>query len=545
MAGRDYQGRGAKTDLIQQENWAGGINSASQAEEISNVEAQDIENFEYDSDDNLIVRTGIKQFIGSTTYTTRITSIHRYVDSAGTVRIIWTNDNDIWRSDENGGSVTDITGGLTLPTNTFWQWRTFAGSAIGVNKGTGGNANPVKVNGSSNAVALGGSPPKAKYIEVWNNRLWLVDASNPNRVWGSKLGDPENWTDTTPGTRAVQIDFDAGDGDEITGLVEFRNSLFVFKRKKIHVLSTIAAPTTDPDNFRQDIYTKNLGCFAPYSIQPVLNDVLFLSDSGIASLAQSELGELKSALLSSKIAELSEFKKNTNEIASFVLDDKNQYWISLPAAVSPRAIPETYVFHYDKIEQGIRRWTRFTGRITGTAFSEKMNGDYKEYLIGYQEGTVNTIYKYSPIDPVQVFNDSSQAYNKVILSKAYSAEALMLRKDWIRFGYGIRLLTDNLAINVKYFFNGIENNGDDYPFTFEFTDPDVLIWDVGFWDDDSWASEASRDEYVWRKFKKSLKGRKGVTVTLKITNTTVDQAYILKYMAVEHRITGHKKVKTT
>lgn len=544
MAARDEQSRGDKTQLLQQVNWAGGINTTSQAEELAPDEAQDIENFKYDSDDNLVSRTGVFQFIGSTTYSTRITSLHRYVNASGAVVFIYTQGTTIRRSDENGGSITDITGGLTIPTNTFWQWKTFTGFAIGVNKGTGANANPVKVLDNNNAVALGGSPPKAKYIEVWNSRVWLVDAVNSNRVHASALGNAEDWTTTGAAGRII-LDIDPGDGDEITGLVAFRNNLFVFKRKKIHVISAISTPATDPDNLRVDIFTSNIGCFAPYSIQPVLNDVLFLSDSGVASLAQSEFGELQSALLSSKIAELAEIKKTTNEIGSIVLDDENQYWLSIPATISPRLIAETYVFHYDKIAEGKPRWTRYTGKVTGTAFAEKLNGNFKEYVIAYQEGTVNTLYRYSPTDPTAPsFNDAGAAYNRVIKTKAYAADALLLRKDWVRFGFGIRLLTQLLNLSVSYFFDNVETKGANFPFNFTFTQPSVLIWDVGQWDTQFWAADSSRDEYIWRKFKKVSLGRKGLTVTFVFNANTADQAYIMKYFALEFVLLGQRRVKT-
>jgi hypothetical protein len=544
MAGRDEQGRGDRTQPIRQDNWSGGINSASQADELRDDEAQDIENYVYDADDNLISRVGVQQFIGSTTFTTRITSLHRYVDNSGTVRIIWTEDNDINRSDESGGGITDITGGLTLPTNTIWQWRTFTGLAIGVNRGTGANANPVKIDGANNAVALGGSPPKANLVEIWNSRVWLVDAVNVNRVVASALGNAEDYTTTGAAGRII-LDIDPGDGDRITGLVEFRNSLFVFKTKKIHVISAVGGDATDPANLRVDIFTKNIGCVSPYSIQPVLNDVLYLSRSGVASLAQSEFGELKSTLISTKVAELAQLKNvvELSEISSMVLDDENEYWLSVPASVSPRSIPETYILHYDRIEESVRRWTRATGRATGTAFSEKMNGAYKEYLIAYQEGTVNTIYKYSPVDPASTFNDAGQGYNRRLLSKAYSANELLLRKDWIRFGLGARLLTEVLNVNVKYFFNNKDLRGGSFPLTFEF-ESEGLIWDVGDWDEEDWASEVARDEYVWRKFKKNRFGRKGVTITFDITYGAADQAFVLKYLMLEYVLLGHKRVRT-
>lgn len=543
MAGTDRQGRGEANPLIQQDNWAGGINSAAQAEEIRNDQAQDIENFEYNADDNLISRVGIQTWLAAT-YPTRITSIHRYVDNNGTVRILYTTANKLFRANEAGGGITEITGGLTLPNDTIWQWKTFNGQAIGVNLGTGANANPVRVDNTGTAAALGGSPPKARAIEVWNNRLWLVSATNSNELWGSAIGNPADWTTPGPAGRII-LNVDAGDGDQILALVAFRNSLFCLKRKKIHIISTIGTPVGDPENIRQDIFTSNIGVYSPYSVFPVLNDVLYYSDAGVASLVQSEFGELKSTILSTDVAELTRLRKTTQDFPSMVLDDKNQYWVSIPASASPRNINETYVFHYDKIDQSVRRWTRYTGGVVGTAYAEKLNGDFKEYLIGWIDpaDTNYTIVSYSPSSTEPVFNDKSEGYVRTIVTKAYSAEQLLLRKDWIRFGKGIRLLTPLLSLSVSYFLNNKEAFSDTYPFAFTLEE-EGGVWDDAFWDVDDWASIATRDEYIWRKFKKSNRGRKGATVTFVFQNTLADQAYIMKYFAIEYKMLGHRKVKT-
>lgn len=542
MAGIDKRGRGAQTDLLEQENWALGMNTASPPEELRDDEAQDLENLVFDDQDNLKLRVGVQDWLGEN-LSTRITSIHRYVDNTGTVRIIYTTGNIIKRADENGGNITDITGGLTLPSDTYWQWRTFNGVAIGVNGGTGANANPVVVSGASNAVALGGSPPKAKFIEIWNDRVWLDDRDNVNRVRGSAVGNQADWT-TAGVAGTVTLDIDRGDGDRINGLVQFRESLFVLKRKKINFLSTVGTPVTSTANIRQDIYTLNIGCESGYSVQPVLDDVLFDSGSGVASLAQSEFGELKTALLSSKISELATIRKNTDQLPSLVLDDVNQYWLSIPASANPKGIAEMWVLHYDKINQQIKRFTRFTGRVCGTAFAEKLNGDFKEYLIAFHDigGSGSTIYKYSPTTTSPVFNDDGGTYSWTLKTKAYSLLKL-IQKKWVRWGLGLRLLTTNLSLPVRYFFNNTDIGGGSYSFNLTIP-PTGGIWNVSLWNNANWGGNEFRDEFIWRRFKKIARGSRGVNVTFVISNTTKDQAFIFKYFAIEYRLLSHRRVTT-
>src|SRR5262249_29591121 len=232
----------------------------------------------------------------------------------------------------------------SLPNDTFWQWKTFGNVAIGVNKATSGD-NPVKVTTSLVASALAGSPPKGKYIEVWNSRVWIVSATSPNQLWGSSLGNAEDWTTTTDAGRVI-IDIDAADGDKITGLFATRAALYVFKRKRIFKVVPInpAAAPTLASNLKVDIHAQTIGCVSPYSIFPVLDDVVFLSEQGLASLALAATREdFRTALYSRTVAEIRNAPKIIEEIPGYLFDTAAQYWISLPASIAPIGIAVSYV----------------------------------------------------------------------------------------------------------------------------------------------------------------------------------------------------------
>jgi hypothetical protein len=334
-----------------QGNWRGGINTSLPPNELADDEAVDILNLETDWDGNLVSRNGVTKHQTSDTYASRITSLHDAVYEGGQEFILYTTGSSLFKVNTDGTGTTDITGSLTLPTNTFWQWRNFGSFAIGVNRATSGD-NPVKVNSSGTASALGGSPPKARYIEVWNNRVWVVSSTAPNQVRASALGLPEDWT-ATGAAGAIAIDVDPGDGDEITGLLAFKGRLFVFKRKRIFVISAAAQPVTDPNNLKVDVFNKNIGCVSAYTIQPVLDDVLFLAEGGVASLTSAEIvADFRSALVSRKVKEIGRIKKTSNEFASMVLDDVSQYWLSVPANLSVTASPVVYVLDYTDLAQG-------------------------------------------------------------------------------------------------------------------------------------------------------------------------------------------------
>src|SRR5262245_60666747 len=229
-------------------DWRLGINTSKPPQEIDNSEVQDLLNIEFDDAGNLSTRRGVVQ-LSADTFANRITSLHYFTIDAGEIGILLTSGTTLQIIETDGTGLTNLTGALTFPNNTFWQWVTFGGLAIGVNGATSGT-NPVKVNSASTAAALGGSPPRGKYIAVWNSRVWIASASAFSQIQGSALGLPEDWT-ATGAAGTVTIDIDTNDGDPITGLFSTRDALYIFKRKSIHRLVAFADPNTDANNIRR------------------------------------------------------------------------------------------------------------------------------------------------------------------------------------------------------------------------------------------------------------------------------------------------------
>jgi len=354
-------------------SFAGGINTSSAYDRLAEDECIDIKNMRFGEDDSLVARRGTYMQIdkiAAANITDRITSVYQAQFSDGTTRDIFTLGGASPKIYEDvAGVATDRTGALTLPTNSeFWQWKTYNDIAIGVNRGTGANTNPVKiVTGAGNAAALAGSPPKAKYIEVWANRVWLTGATaaTRNTLYGSFLGNAEDWT-TGSGTASgtVAIDIDINDGDFISGIVAFRERLFIFKRTKIYTVQAIGGGfPTDATALSVEIYTSSVGCASAYSIQPVLDDVLFLSDHGVTSLVSAQVvGDFNSALLSRKIKELRDLILPRNkdiEISAFVVPQHSQYWL-FRDDISKGTM---YVLDYRRIQERIIRWTTYTGLL--------------------------------------------------------------------------------------------------------------------------------------------------------------------------------------
>ena len=129
---------------------------------------------------------------------------------------------------------------------------------------------------------------------------------------------PNDDEDFAPGSGGGEVKL----GDEITGLIPFRDQLIVFCRRRIYRITG-----TDNTNFQRLPITENLGCVYPDSIQEVAGDIVFLGPDGLRSLAATErnndfdLGNVSSAIKPAAV----EFIANYSRICSTVIRTKSQY----------------------------------------------------------------------------------------------------------------------------------------------------------------------------------------------------------------------------
>lgn len=526
-----------------QQNWSGGLNTFVPSDRIADNEAVDILNMEFDQDNNLVPRSGVAKFnFPGDTFATRITSIHYYENDAGNIYILYTSANKIFSSLNSGGALTDRTGIFSFPIDTIWHWKNFTGLAIGVNGANtaSGFTNPVKVSGSiPTVVALGGTPPKCKFIEIWNNRVWVVDADNPSTLRASSLNNAEDWT-TVGAAGTVTIDISKNDGDKITGIIAFRERLFVFKRTKIFVISADRVPITDPNNLRVDIYSPDIGCFSQNTIRVVLNDVLFLSEQGIASLVASEIvGSFNASIISQKVKEISNYFRNSDGIHAFVVDNADQYWLQIPQPANAKNINEAFVFDYRQIQQGIVRFVRMDNKVAGSAMASFYINGAKQYLIGSNSGeSVFRAYRYIPKDRT-LLNDDGLGFTRQLITKAFNLNLPFIRKLFSYFYLNAINITDNVVLTLSYTFDDNSLKTENLPISFSSL-PNGAIWDVSLWDAGTWGGDNVINHRIKRRFRNSSFGRKAVKVQFSITNSTNSQSYVLGYLGFDFGVLNER-----
>lgn len=517
-----------RIDTIIQSSWDSGMITTLPPEELPEDAAARIDNFEFDDIGNLKTRVPTVDFL-TTTEPEGLSSLFLARYSNGTDIYYFTQGTKLFKVNTDGTGLTDITGAFVFPNANRWFWVMFDDFAIGVNGST--TQRPIKITSAGTVTTLNGSAPFGAYCEVWNSRLWISGVgSNRNTVFASAINDPEDWTvDDDAG--AITLGVDINDGDLILAIKVFRGSLYVYKRNSIKVISAISAPATIPSNLRVDEYTSNVGCIAPATIQNILDDQVFLSHSGVMSLALAPLGEINSSLLSRNVAELSQlfitedFPVSTTSPFGFVFAQKQQYIIGISGTLSLiDGVPtnNAWVMDYSDISkkdsEGLPkvRWCRFLDTCYGTVYENRPiaigSAAFESYLIGqspvFSQDT--HIHTYSP-------NGGSPSLtgtvSKRLITRAFGIANK--RTLWHRFSVGLMKLTTNVTFITNYYYDNF------------------LTSVAGSYTHALTGTPANNNRNRWKSFKKNDSGRKANLVQIEITANTADQGFIIKSIGIE------------
>lgn len=505
---------------ISYSRYGGGLNDAQSATHIEDDELAEVINFEFNRSDHLKARNGFVRQNTGTDFTNRITSIFNFITVAGVNTLIVTSGAEIYI--DTAGSYSSIKGALTLPTNTYWQWRAFTNLAIGVNQDTVGD-DIVKWTGAGNAAALAltgisGTPVGAFTIEVFNNRLWVVFSSHPSRLYYSTLGQAEDW-----GTSGGFIEVGFNDGDTIEGIFAHRKKLFIFKKNKIYVLTTDPnRSNTDPSGWNVDKLSE-VGCKSRFSIQPVLDDLLFLTDEGIASInAVQEYGEFSSAIISRKITGLSNLNMAINTFPAVTYTTKSLYIIAVPKTMTGTVNNRLYVLDYAKVTAQKLRWTVFESSVinVSTMANVVVNGRKILFL-----GGDSPLFHICKWDNTTIFDDENQIVVKSFISKAYSFNNTLIRKEIDKVALGVNFTKADLSATLNIRFN--EDERLKTSFSINLINAALGgVWDAAIWDVDVFTAGETNSQIIERQLR-GENGRRGRSVQMLFTNSQLDQDIVI------------------
>jgi hypothetical protein len=162
-------------------------------------------------------------------------------------------------------------GGYTTATDQKWRFTQFGNVMIASN----GQAKiqGFNLNSSSLFSDLSADAPTAAYVTVVRDFVVSgYQASYPNRVQWSALGDESSWANSA----TTQADFqDIPDGGSVVGVTGGEFGLVLMDRS-IHRMSYVGSPLV----FQFDNISRNLGCYEANSIIQYGGTTFFLGDDG-------------------------------------------------------------------------------------------------------------------------------------------------------------------------------------------------------------------------------------------------------------------------
>lgn len=297
-----------------------------------------------------------------------------------------------------------------------------------------------------------GSPdPTSPSIAVWNDRVWVVV---DNQVHCSALGDPLNWTSTGPASGAGTFEIGGEENSPVTAIYPHQGKLWVFKRDRIYYIEP-GNPVTSLSQMAVRSWSSGVGCVAPQSLQTILNDTIFLSNYGIVSLSASQgdvdVSELDT--LTQGLVDFRDVRVAGQTAVSMVLPDESWYLISF-ARGGVAANNKTWILDFSNPQS--LAWTEANGKLVASSFGRRLadTGRFEPLVGGFpqlEDGNNTYVYWWAHHDPT--FYDDGDPYQSLIEFKCYDGGDPFGRKVWHRWILRLQMLTDDLDLITKYYFD--------------------------------------------------------------------------------------------
>lgn len=427
-----------------------GLNNLVSPSLIDNREFSDLMNVEYDEGGVIRKRDG---YVAVGGVLTAAKGLGFYVTES--LRYPVTIDNGTLRY-LSGGAWTSATG-ATFTTNkdtTFTQARLkmFAWN------GTDGGA---YFDGTT--VTRPGTMPKAKFSVYFQSYHIAAGVDGqPSRLYVSNVSDATDFTVTTGGTQpqpdsttdaengitnvpgatvfagtpssseARVYDIRKNDGDKITGLGVFQNSLIIFKERSIYQM------TFDSSGLATVVpVTYATGCVSHKTICAVENDLYFLSREGqrVIGNEANYYGAIRTNVTSIRITPLIDTINKQYYVRCNAIYFDTKYILAVPTSTS--SIDRCIV--YDKYFQAHTVWKRFNAQAM-IVYTDSSNNDYLYFM---DDGGTQ-MYARSP----GTYADAGAAIEAWVTTKAQDIGNPDLTKFWIDWRPIFRSLTGSVTITM-------------------------------------------------------------------------------------------------
>jgi hypothetical protein len=422
-----------------------GLNKQESASTLDLDWAIKAENIVFDQQGKLSARKGTVR-TNTDTITDPVEQIFEYIDNGGNSLIICSGGGDIFKRDNL--LLTSIKGLLT-PTENKWKFINFNGKCLGAQAGHS-LIYLSDVGGDFSAVSLSGTQqPSTGTNEILAciGRVWALDGQD---LKYSDLLDETSWDGV------YDLHTYWGSGDVGVALAEFNGNIIVFGKNNIIIYDY----SQGADGLVKVEVLNGIGCIARDSVEPVGDDIWFLSSSGVRSLSRT---------IQEKSMPLTDISKNVRDylISSTPSDktvisaDYNEkeglYLLSFPTT--------NVVFCFDtkgSLPDGSVRVTTFkvswqcvfssidkTLYIGTTGYLNTYSGYFDDVAAGGSSGTTYTFCYYSPWTSLAFLDQSLSGKYKILKSMSctvFAAAAQAIQFHWFTDFMGT-LYKKDISIN--------------------------------------------------------------------------------------------------
>ena len=416
----------------------GGLNTNSGPLGLEENESPDLQNVDFDKGGSFKQRQGYTA-LNTTSISAgdQIDGLYWFITAAIKKPIAICNAK-AYRQDNDGngdpdGTWDDITGAVTITPAKHFDFETFIGYALMTNDWD----LPVKWSGAGNLELLDVPTglTRAKFVTQFQNYAFLGNVvvsgtDRPSRFYFSNLRDIDTWTATD------FYEVSMLDGEEITGMKVLGDRLVVYKTSSIYIV-TFTGNNDIPFTITKS--KSSVGCIAPYSIQEINNNHVFLAYDGVYIFDGNN-----SYKLSEKInPTINALKKTKLENAvSMYQKDKNRYWLGVASSSA-----NDTVLTWDSFNNA---WSKYAGINASSMAMFLINGVEQRPYFGDYNGFVyrgdigNDDYPANSITAIDAYWWSNNKYFADLTDSKGIPHVYIYHKDLVStltFGYAYDFAT--------------------------------------------------------------------------------------------------------
>jgi hypothetical protein len=266
--------------------------------------------------------------------------------AGGVVRTFAGDVDTLYRQDPTDSTAWEDASGASGPYNTssddVWEFAQYGDLAIAVN----GSADPVQkfdITTDTTFSDLGGSPPDAHDVAIWDDYVVLAEISPDNRIINSGTDDPESWT---PGTDNCKR-YPFGDGGKVVKLTGGKQKL-VLQENMIRRATNVGGE----EIFQINVISTQRGCAARGSVAVYQDLVFFVARDGFFLISDAGLEPIGDQKVNKTFWD-DVNRSHLHRITSVCDPARTLYRISYPSLASGDGTPDRMLIY----NWSTKRWT--------------------------------------------------------------------------------------------------------------------------------------------------------------------------------------------